>query len=397
MTPKIDGGADQPRRPLPDLNMPDGDEHAWAVAQRVESKLVEHDAKAAFAQRLAELDPSDPFDAGTLGEILAREDTTRFRVQGLILSEGFTTVVAARKTGKTTFNLNLADSLLSGRDFLGRFPVEPVRGRIAILNFEVAAKQVAHWANLIGIDHNRFEIVTLRGRRNPLAHPGDRSDLARYLRERDVEFLFVDPFSRAYYGDNGNDNTQVQRFLTDLDLFARSEAGVQDVVLNVHAGWNGERSRGASALEDHPDSIIWLRAGDRDDGDKSSYIAALGRDVELDEAQMMFDLSTYRLSLTGEGSRRDVRQAQKSSDLEPHIIAIVTATPGINTKGVTDQLRDRGARFQKGDETKTLNVMRAAGRLAWAKGSGNAQCWYPPGHVDAETKNPLEGIDGGAF
>lgn len=366
-------------------------ERARRVEERVEAKLVEHEAKALFTRALAELEPAEPFDAGSLAEILARPDSTRFRVEGLVLSEGFTTVVAARKTGKTTFNLNLADALLTGRDFLGKFPVEPVKGRIALLNFEVAAKQVAHWASLVGVDPERFDIVTLRGRRNPLLHPQDRADLAEYLREREVEFLFVDPLSRAFYGDNGNDNTQMQRFLSDLDTFARSEVGATDVVLNVHAGWNQDRSRGASATEDHPDSIIWLKPGDREKGDRSTYIEAKGRDVDVEEMQLAFDPSTYRLSLTGEGSRREVKQAQKRSDLEPEILRLVTANPGLNSGSITKALKERGNSFQKGAENDALKAMRAAGRIGWKRGANNASLWYPAGHPDAVTTTPLLG------
>lgn len=369
------------------------DERQQRIAERVEAKLIEHEAKAQFARVLAELDPADPFDAGSLAEILARPDSTRFRVEGLLLAEGFTTVVAARKTGKTTFNLNLADSLLTGRDFLGRFPVEPVAGRIALLNFEVAARQVAHWASLVGVDPDRFDIVTLRGRRNPLLHPQDRADLAKYLRDRDVEFLFVDPLSRAFYGDNGNDNTQMQRFLSDLDTFARSEVGATDVVLNVHAGWNADRSRGASATEDHPDSIIWLRPGDREKGDRSTYVEARGRDVDVDEMQLAFDPSTYRLSLTGEGSRREAKRTQKQGDLEPHLQRIITGQPGINTKGLTEALRAAQVPFQKGDETRTLKAMHEGGRIGWKRGASNASLWYPPGHPEAATKSPLAGMN----
>lgn len=368
------------------------DERQLRIAERVEAKLIEHEAKAQFNRALAELDPAEPFDAGSLAEILARPDSTRFRVEGLVLAEGFTTVVAARKTGKTTFNLNLADSLLTGRDFLGRFPVEPVEGRIALLNFEVAARQVAHWANLVGVDPDRFDIVTLRGRRNPLLHPQDRADLAKYLRDRDVEFLFVDPLSRAFYGDNGNDNTQMQRFLSDLDTFARSEVGATDVVLNVHAGWNADRSRGASATEDHPDSIIWLRPGDKEKGDRSTYIEARGRDVDVEEMQLAFDPSTYRLSLTGEGSRREAKQAQKRSDLEPEILRLITAEPGINSGGITKGLKQRGSSFQKGAENDALKAMRGTGRIGWRRGPNNASLWYPAGHPDATTAAPLAGI-----
>ncbi|TFB15438.1 hypothetical protein E3V93_01785 [Microbacterium sp. 3H14] len=373
------------------------DDREQRIAERVEAKLIEHEAKAQFTRALAELDPAEPFDAGSLGEILARPDSTRFRVDGLILAEGFTTVVAARKTGKTTFNLNLADSLLTGSDFLGRFPVEPVTGRIALLNFEVAARQVAHWASLVGVDPDRFDIVTLRGRRNPLLHPQDRADLAAYLRDRDVEFLFVDPLSRAFYGDNGNDNTQMQRFLSDLDTFARSEVGATDVVLNVHAGWNADRSRGASATEDHPDSIIWLRPGDKEKGDRSTYIEARGRDVDVEEMQLAFDPSTYRLSLTGEGSRREAKQTQKQGDLEPHLQRIINGQPGINTKGVTEALRGARVPFQKGDETRSLKAMQEGGRIGWKRGASNASLWYPAGHPEAATRAPLTGMNGDDF
>lgn len=354
-------------------------ERARRVEERVEAKLIEHEAKAQFAQALAALDPAEPFDAGSLAEILARPDTARFRVEGLMLSEGFTTVVAARKTGKTTFNLNLAEALLTGRDFLGRFPVEPVKGRIALLNYEVAAKQVAHWASLVGIDPERFDVVTLRGRRNPLLHPQDRAELAEYLRGRGVEFLFVDPLSRAFYGDNANDNTQMQRFLSDLDTFARSEVGATDVVLNVHAGWNQDRSRGASATEDHPDSIIWLRPGDREKGDRSTYFAAKGRDVDVDEMQLAFDPSTYRLSLTGGGSRREAKQEQKTEGLRDPILATVRAHPGVNTSGIEARLRTEGVVFQKGDVSRALAGMAVAGLIRREQGPRNSTLNYPAG------------------
>ena len=234
--------------------------------------------------------------------------------------------------------------------------------------------------------------MTLRGRRNPLLHPQDRADLAEYLRGRDVEFLFVDPLSRAFYGDNGNDNTQMQRFLSDLDTFARSEVGATDVVLNVHAGWNQDRSRGASATEDHPDSIIWLKPGDREKGDRSTYIEAKGRDVDVEEMQLAFDPSTYRLSLTGGGSRREAKQAQKRSDLEPEILRLVTATPGINSGAITKALKERGNSFQKGAENDALKEMRRAGRIGWKRGPNNASLWYPAGHPDGMTEVPLTGI-----
>ncbi len=369
------------------------DERQQRIAERVEAKLIEHEAKAQFGRALAELDPAAPFDFGTPEEVLARPEQEQFRVEGLVLADGFTSVVAQRKTGKTTFNLNLADSLLTGRDFLGRFPVTPIDGTVAILNYEVSGYQLGLWAESVGIDRQRLLLVNLRGRRNPLVHEQDRATLAELLRSRGVESLFIDPFGRAFYGDNQNEATQVQAFLNDLDVFARSEVGARDVILNVHAGWNGNRSRGTSALEDHPDSIILLRKdGDEDDESGLRFMKAFGRDVDVKEDQLHFDTESKRLSLTGLGSLKQAKQVQKSNDLEPKILRLVTENPGINSGAITQRLRDSGAGFQKGTENSALRAMKAEGRIGWKRGPNNASLWYPAGHPDAVTATPLAGI-----
>lgn len=368
-------------------------ERAWAVEQRVEAKLVEHEAKAKFGQALAELDPAPPFDFGTLQEVLSRPTLEQFRINGLMLADGFTSIVAQRKTGKTTLNLNMADSLITGRDFLGRFPVTKIDGNIAILNFEVSGHQLAVWASKVGIDPHRLILVNLRGRRNPLSHPQDRETLARMLREHEVESLFIDPFSRAFYGESQQDNTQVQSFLNDLDVFARTEVGARDVILNVHAGWNGNRSRGASALEDHPDSIIWLRKNE-DDGDNGQrYLSALGRDVDVDEDQLAFDPATQRLSLTGLGSRAQSKREQKSVDLSGPILAAVQAQPGANTSQIEKRLRDGGVSFQKGDVNRALKAMAEARQIVREAGRYGAFLHHPIGN----TLTLPHTSEGGAF
>lgn len=356
-------------------------ERAWAVAQRVEAKLVEHEAKAAFSRALSELDPAPPFDLGTLEDVLARPKQEQFRIQGLMLADGFTSIVAQRKTGKTTFNLNMADAMLTGRDFLGRFPVTPVDGTIAILNYEVSGHQLGLWADKVGVDRKRLILVNLRGRRNPLSHEQDRAELVAKLRGYDVESMFVDPFSRAFYGESQQDNTQVQAFLNDLDVFARSEVGVRDVVLNVHAGWNGNRSRGASALEDHPDSIVWLRKNEDDTENGPRYLSALGRDVDVDEDQLAFDASTQRLSLTGLGSRQQAKREQKTADLEAPILAVVRQDPGANTTTIEKRLREQQVRFQNGDVNRALQVMSDAALVRREKGQYGAIRNYPAGET----------------
>ena len=144
--------------------------------------------------------PAEPFDAGTLAEILARPADPPARIEGLIPWDASTLIVAQRKTGKTTLNLNACRSLLLGEDFLGRFPVRPINGEIAYLNFEVAGAQLAHWAADVGIPHDRLYIVNLRGRRNPFSNAEDRQRLAATLKTRGIETIVCDPFGRAYIG-----------------------------------------------------------------------------------------------------------------------------------------------------------------------------------------------------
>lgn len=140
--------------------------HELMVDAEVRVLRVKAEARDVLAAERAGSVP--PFDAGTLAEVLARPAEPAHRVEGLIPADAGTLVVAQRKTGKTTLELNLARSLIVGGDFLGRFPVTPVTGRVAVLNYEVSAAQLARWADEAQVPPDRLLLVNLRGRRNPL-------------------------------------------------------------------------------------------------------------------------------------------------------------------------------------------------------------------------------------
>lgn len=338
------------------------DEWAEEVAKAVERMLVQHEARRVFQTRLAELDPAEPFDAGLLTAYLGEAESTRYRVADLLLHGGSTIVSAKRKTGKTTFNVNLARALLTGEPFLDSFQVEQIAGRVAVLNYEVTGGQFAHWASRVGVPGDRMVLVNLRGRRNPLAHTQDRAALAEYLREQKVEFLIVDPFSRAFTGANQNDVSEVGAFLTDLDLFGRAEAGATDLLLSVHTGWNGERSRGSSGLEDWPDSIIRLTTRE-DDESGPRYLSAMGRDVEVSEDQLELDPATSRLRLTGSGSRQAAARSGRVNRLTDPILDAVRRNPGMKSTALYGLLREGGATFRKGEETQALQDLVDSGQV----------------------------------
>jgi hypothetical protein len=348
--------------------------------------------------------PAKPFDAGSLREILARPPEPPMRAEGLVPSDADTLIVSQRKTGKTTLVVNYADTLITGCDFLGRIPVRPIDGNVAMLNFEVSAAMMARWAHEHGVPRDRLFLVNLRGRRNPLAHPEDRERLAKWLRSHDTEALMVDPFGRAYTGKSQNDPGEVGAWLVDLDVFARSEVGARDLVLSTHAGWNGERTRGSSALEDWADSIITMTRDDED----HRYLRATGRDVDLDEDRLDFDPATRTLTLAGVGSRKQDRDARRLDDLMAAAVEQVQAAPGINGSALGQALRDAGVSFQKGDERKAARQAVDAGRLRFEEGPRGAKLYfttdlprptptYPDGALPYPDPSCIGGVGGGVF
>jgi hypothetical protein len=371
--------------------------YARALADELQKLRVRDRAREIIAAENAP--PVVPFDAGLLGDILARTPEPRDRVSGLIPADGSTLVVGQRKTSKTTFGLNLADSLITGTPFLDRFDVQPITGRVCLLNYEVSAAQVAHWADDIGIDHDRLLLVNLRGGLNPLTITDRRARLAELLRSHDVESLIVDPFGRAYSGQSQNDAGEVGAWLVTLDAFARTDVGARDLILTAHAGWNGERTRGSSALEDWADSIITLTRDPDDEDDKSRYMRATGRIPDVDEDRLKFDPNTRRLSLTGGGSRKAGRQDRAVEAAKVDVLAYVAAHPGCSGNEI-----ERNIDGNHGVVTMARRALVASGALieGTRAGRGGGKAYripelpptspeLPPGEVTTSPTSPLGG------
>lgn len=347
-------------------------QYAREVAFETHRLRVREAAREALAA--SKRPEAPPFDAGLLRDLLNRPAAPPHRIDGLIPSAAGTLIVAMRKTGKTTLMLNLARCLLTGEDFLGNFGTRRVDGRVGLLNFEVSGDQIARWADEHGVDRDRFFIVNLRGRRNPLGDPEDRERLAHHLRDHEVESLIVDPFSNAFDGTSQNDSGEVSSWLSRLDTFARSDAGVVDVVLAAHAGWGGERTRGASALEDWADSIITLTR-DPDD-DTQRYLRAEGRDVLMEEDLLRFDADTRQLTMTGGGSRRTNRKVRQLEALMPLVVDLLTENPGMSGNQLDTELAKSDQPHSKGDGKRVANLLVKQGRAEDKEGPRRARLFY---------------------
>jgi hypothetical protein len=313
-------------------------------------------------------------DAAMLGEILARESTLRWRAEDLLSAGGRMLLSAQRKTGKTTATGNLARSLLTGEPFLGKFEISKLTGRIVALNYEVTAELYAAWMDAIGVPRDRLYVVNLRGRRNLLADDAGRAVLVDMIRAQDGEVLVIDPFGRAFTGRNQNDAAEVTPWLVRLEDLAE-QAGIAELVLTAHAGWEGERTRGSSALEDWPDVIVTMT---RDPDTDIRFMKAEGRDVDVPEDQLSYDSATRRLTLTGAGNRRELRSARYAEILAEAVRDIATARPGINTGELEGALRAAGHHLQRGVAGAAANLAVERGWIRREAGPRNSKLHYPP-------------------
>jgi len=299
--------------------------------------------------RIENQPPAPPMDVALLDDIT--DDPVRYRIHNLLPMHGNALIVAKRKSGKSTLLLNIIRSLRHGEPFLGSLNVEPITGRVAFLNYELPRAMFASWAREVGLTSDDLVAVNLRGRRNPLGNIEDSQMLRQHLIDYNVDAIIVDPFSRAFAGQNINDTGEVTRFLADLDII-KTDIGASSLIVAAHAGWGSDRARNSSVLEDWPDAIITMTTDDQ----SRRYLSAIGRDVELDEDQLDYDSDTRTLTFSGAGGRRVNATADRMAAISEALVDIVRHEPGIDMQGVEKRLRERGIGFQKGDPSKASKM-----------------------------------------
>jgi AAA domain/Bifunctional DNA primase/polymerase, N-terminal len=310
-----------------------------------------------------------PTDHGSLtGELEVPDEATQWRFDGLLGTGHNAVVVAGRKVGKTTLINNLILSYVDGEPFLNRFEVTASERAIAIFNYEVDERQYRRWIRAIDIiNTDRVFVLHLRGRTLPLRDSQVRAWVVRWLRERHVGLWLLDPYSRAYVGslDNGNDEAQVGTFLDTLDVI-KHDAEVDELVLPVHtpkarveAG--DETAIGSQRLEGWPDSMWYLT---RDFESGLRFLRAEGRDVEVPEEQLTYDLDTRRLALGG----WDRASLRKQTDSKT-IVEAIRGNPGCSQN-------DLMAALQWGSQRVKKAIQAAGGRVRTTPGKGGANRHY---------------------
>jgi hypothetical protein len=346
-----------------------------ALAEEVNLQLRRLDAKQIVAEVQAIRTPKPAADRGTLAELLSRPEQDSWRIQGLWPRGGRILLTAQRKCGKTTMVGNISKALIMGGDFLGQFAATKIEGRIAVLNYEVTGATFARWMNDVGVPPESMYVFNLRGCENPLSTDAGRVELAAQIREQGCTVLIVDPFGRAYSGADQNDAAMITPWLVSLDQVAEM-AGCHELLLTAHAGWNGERTRGSSALEDWPDVIVTMTKGTGEDAN-TRYLRAEGRDVDVDEDALAYDdiRRTYRM--TGDGSKKASAMQRRVTALTDVLVEKVRENPGLTKGAIFDLLRVDGVTWTNGDDSKAVAQGQSRGQLLVTDGGRNRKILHP--------------------
>lgn len=337
------------------------------VLYRTVMALQTAESKRLLAESEALRRPRPQPLVGSVAELLAMDSDEAYRIEGLLPTGGRLLLSAQKKVGKTTTLGNLCHSLLTGEPFLGRFATKPVDGTVVVLNYEVTGKQFAAWMHDLDVPADRLVVVNLRGRENLLASDAKRERLSAMLREHNASVLIVDPFGRAFTGEDQNAAGSVTPWLVMLDEVAE-EGGCTELVLAAHTGWNGERTRGSTALEDWPDSIMRLTKDDSG----VRFVSAEGRDVEVAEDRLDFDPATRRLTMAGTGGRSKAKRSDREEALKGAVRMAVAAVPDMYVAEVEAWLKEQGTPTgRSGSVAAALTAAVVDGDLVMREGERN--------------------------
>lgn len=293
------------------------------------------------------------------------------RIRKILPWDSSMLLTAQRKTGKTTLLANLAHALFTGEDFLGNVEFE-VRAlepgeRIAILNYEVNGRTMAGDLEARGVPMDRVILINLRGMLNPFRYERLKVQLAQQLREQNVSSVFVDTFGQAFVGDDQNSAASVSAWLNELSVWTRGEVGAKDLILTAHAGWTGDRTRGSSALEDWPDSIVHLKRKDADDLNSVRMLRANGReDVDVEWGELPYDADTREVTYESQRvSPADAAQA-RLDEMNAHEDAIRTtlrAQAELRRDPLVDASRTQGRGLKKRGVEEALDRLVNCGEV----------------------------------
>jgi hypothetical protein len=306
----------------------------------------------------------------TLRDRLARPAVpVSYRIEGWQPRQSRVMWSAPSKTGKTSGVANVIRCLVDGDHWLGRYAVEPV-DRVVLVDVEMGSNQLDAWLRAQRIQNDdRVVPIALRGQLSAfdILKPTVRARWAEQL--RGVGYLIVDcvrPLLDAFGLDEHRDAGQL---LVAIDALLR-EAEIPEALVIHHTGHGGERARGDSRFRDWPD-VEWRMMRRDEDPSSPRFISAYGRDVDVAEAQIVYDAATRRLTVE-DGSRRDAAAKDALGAILDVLDGSRAAMSGRGIKDAMDLPRDAvDAALRFGVRSGALSVQEGPRRARLYRRSGS--------------------------
>lgn len=172
----------------------------------------------------------------------------RVFIQDIWPKNGNVYIAAEAGSGKTTFNHNLIRSAADGVPFLDKYAVEPIEGKVVLIDLEMNDELTDLWLlDQDIVNQDKIIIWTFRG--DPLQFDiTDKKVAALWsakLKELNAEVVILDCLTPLLNALGLDENRDLRKILYPFYAMLK-QAGVAQGSATHHAGWNG-RSRGDSA------------------------------------------------------------------------------------------------------------------------------------------------------
>ena len=325
-----------------------------------------------------------------------------WRISGIIPAASKVLVYAPAKTGKSIVATHMANSLVTGEGFGGRYDSTTAPGNLVYVDFELSHGQLGRRIAKI-VDEDalpRFQTVNLRGEvgnfdiLDEIHYPR----IVELLRSLDTRSLVIDclgPLLR-FRGINENDNSEVGALLDRFDQLTK-DAGVSELVMVHHAGKGSDDSgRGASVIEDWPDVIVRIakKGAGGTDAVTPRMMFVKGRDIPpFAPVYLDVDLDTLDLRCVDRIEQRAIDQETKKLNGQSVVVRIVRDDPGIKKLDLYRAMRDAGIAGKDPVLNGIIDSAIEAGCVITKKlpGPGRAPTGHFPVDADAD-----EGLASGA-
>jgi hypothetical protein len=295
-------------------------------------------------------------------ELEQEDEDLPWTVADLHVTGGNTLLAAQYKTGKTSFVLNVAHSLIDQVPFLDVYPTTFAEGTVVYANYELTDRQFRKWLRRIDPKNPQRALVwNLRGYTLPFWERDTKELIVRTLAEAKCQALILDPWAKVFNGaGDENSNSDVGKALDTWDEIKRL-ADIPDLFLVAHTGrkeFGDTREvhvRAATRLDDWADSR-WLLSKD---AQNVRWFTADGRDVNTGEAyRLQWDSNAHRITADVAATKK----ASAMSDRLEQIRRLVATGASVTKTNILDCLRGSAdSKRQAIDEAVRCGILVADG------------------------------------